>query len=137
MTDDHKKIGFVPGIALLLSCLALFLIGVNAIRGTPSQETLEEMMATKFEVLSNQIDAQFQHGVRQLERVRSDHRLFQIHQMRITMGALAEDLPADLATDAQRVLSLLAGMETRVLGSEREVPEAADEPGPEETGAVE
>ena len=72
MTEEGKKVGFVPGLALLLSALALFLIGVNAITGTPSEETLEKMMETQFNEFSHRLDLQFQHSMNQIGKLESD-----------------------------------------------------------------
>lgn len=60
--DDKKNIGFVPGLALLLAVLALVLISINAVKPTPSVETLEKSMDKKIEGVNNSILAQVKSG---------------------------------------------------------------------------
>jgi hypothetical protein len=53
--DEKKNVGFVPGLALLLACLALVLIAINAIKPTPSMETVEKVMDQKLGKLNEAI----------------------------------------------------------------------------------
>ncbi len=53
--DEKKRVGFIPGVALLLAVLALVLISINAVKPTPSQETLEKAMDQKIKGLTTSI----------------------------------------------------------------------------------
>jgi hypothetical protein len=55
LVDEKKNVGFVPGLALILSCLALLLIGINALKSTPTQEAMEKAMDLKFKAMNDEI----------------------------------------------------------------------------------
>lgn len=55
--DDKKNVSFVSGLALLLSVLALVMIGWAGIADSPSQEEYKELINTELNKVNNNINS--------------------------------------------------------------------------------
>jgi hypothetical protein len=66
--DEKKNVSFVSGLALILSALALLLIGITQITSTPYTDTMEEILDTKLQALEGRMDMKVEAGLKKLEK---------------------------------------------------------------------
>lgn len=118
LMDEKKNIGFVPGLALLLSVLALVLIAINLVTPSPSEETLEQALDIKIQGLQNQIMQQFQYNLSEIGKSRgklvvSELRLAKEHLTDYAPMA-GDELQADIQALSGQIDAMLAKLQAKV-----------------------
>jgi len=116
MTDNGGKKGFIPGLALALSIVALILVGVNALTGTTSEETLEKMMQAQFNKYSEQLDLQFQKSMEQIKQREDQLRVRELQDVREALGRFSQELGEEVQGDVDRILALVEDLEKKLRG---------------------
>jgi hypothetical protein len=99
--DEKKNVGFVPGLALLLSALALLLIGINQIKGTPSGDTLEKMMDARFAAMNDSIMNVVKNGDIINKHVAKTMVMHDLDNLQASVSALSASAGADADVAAQ------------------------------------
>jgi hypothetical protein len=66
--DDKKNVSFVSGLALILSALALLLIGITQISSSPYNDTMEQIVNTKMEDLEARLNMKIDSSIKRLSK---------------------------------------------------------------------
>lgn len=66
--EDRKNVPFVSGLALILSALALLLIGISQINPSPYDETMEEIMDKRFSDMESRVNLMIESRLQQLAK---------------------------------------------------------------------
>ncbi|MCC6157480.1 MAG: hypothetical protein IT350_05455 [Deltaproteobacteria bacterium] len=66
--EDRKNVPFVSGLALILSALALLLIGISQINPSPYDETMEEVVDKRFSDMESRVNLMIEARLQQLAK---------------------------------------------------------------------
>lgn len=114
MSDQNKKVGIIPGLALLLSLLALFLIGLNAIVSSPAAKKEQKILQEQFEVYSAKLEQKLDDALQRLEKAQGGLRQQQVVQIRSLLDSLATDMRGDYVMEMQGLQQALKALEAKL-----------------------
>ncbi len=66
--DEKGNVSFVSGLALILSALALLLIGIMQISSRPYDETMEAILEKNLDDIENRVDMKIEAGLKKIEK---------------------------------------------------------------------
>lgn len=66
--DEKGNVSFVSGLALILSALALLLIGIMQISSRPYDETMEAILEKNLEAIEKRVDLKIEASILKLEK---------------------------------------------------------------------
>ncbi|MCB1153134.1 hypothetical protein KDL45_05745 [bacterium] len=91
--DDKKNVSFVSGLALILSALALLLIGVSQISSTPYTENLEEIIDARMNALEQRVDTKIVGALKAVERSKDEESLRELQRMQTALQSWSTNAP--------------------------------------------
>ena len=116
MADDAKqKPGGTALAALLLSILALLLIGVGGLREKAMEKRLDGVVQYRLSEATEKLEARFE----DLERA---HRLEQLDRIQGSLGTLKAGLPADRAAEVDQIRKSVAALKGKLQGTPAPAP---------------
>ena len=88
--DDKKNVSFVSGLALLLSVLALILIGWSGIADSPIQAEYKDFIESKIESNNQRIDVMEETLEKQAKGIGKEQLAWQIYKLKQLEAAIGE-----------------------------------------------
>lgn len=117
--EDKKNIPFVSGLALILSALALLLIGINQVNPSPYDQEMEKIVEKRFNDIESRLDMRITARLQQLDRAEQDAALRELKMFKtqlqdwINSGAANAGYSDQVLTIAKQIDALVKQMETK------------------------
>ena len=116
--DDKKNVSFVSGLALILSALALLLIGVSQISSTPYTENLEEIIDARMNALEQRVDTKIVGALKAVERSKDEESLRELQRMQTALQSWSTNAPTSETYSGQ--VAAMAGITLPLSDAERQ-----------------
>ncbi|MCZ7584127.1 MAG: hypothetical protein M5R36_12745 [Deltaproteobacteria bacterium] len=114
--DDKKNVSFVSGLALILSALALLLIGIQQISATPYTETLEKIVNAKLEDLEARMETRIDYNIKRLSKAEESAALRQLKFFNSGLDAWLQSGANGYSGDVQAIKEQIDGLVAKMEG---------------------
>jgi hypothetical protein len=115
MADGTQKPGGIALVALLLSILALLLIGIGGLREKAMEKRLEGAVQYRLAEATQTLEGRFE----DLERA---HRLEQLDRIQGSLTTLKNGLPADRVAEVEQIRKAVAAFKAKIQGAPEPAP---------------
>jgi hypothetical protein len=85
--DEKGNVSFVSGLALILSALALLLIGIMQISSRPYDETMEAILEKNLDAIEKRVDLKIEVGMKKLEKAEENAALRELKYFSSNLNA--------------------------------------------------
>ncbi|MBZ0270778.1 hypothetical protein K8I61_01985, partial [bacterium] len=120
--DDKKNVSFVSGLALILSALALLLIGISQISSSPYDATMEEIVNQRLEDLESRVDVKLEAGLRKIQRAEENAAVRELRTFQSQLDAWMQSIATEGQT--QRIESIRQQIQGLISELEKGMPDA-------------
>ena len=115
--DEKKNVGFIPGLALILAVLALVLISINAVKPTPTEETMEKAINAKIEALAKAVAAEVKAGDEVNRQVSNSLLKRDLENAAVSVNAFATTANPELAQEILNLQNAIKALQDRINGA--------------------